>query len=68
MNEWVESKDVYFFTAANGRKYVPTTGGKMGTSVNIPDEATRKELQDAGFPATGKAITCVAYRPGFHAR
>ena len=67
MNEWVESKDVYFFTASNGRKYVPTTGGKMGTSVNIPDEATRKELQDAGFPAGGKAITCVAYRPGFHA-
>jgi len=67
MNQWVESKDVYFFTAKNGKKYVPTTGGKTGSSIKIPDEAIRKELQDAGFPATGGSITCVAYRPGFHA-
>ena len=69
MNEWVESKDVYFFTAANGRKYVPA---KTGVSVEIPDEATRKELIEAGFSGTHRGkprtkITCVAYRPGFHA-
>jgi len=69
MNKWVESKDVYFFTAKNGKKYVPA---KTGVSVEIPDEGTLKELVEAGFSGTyrGKPrtkITCVAYRPGFHA-
>jgi len=66
MNEWVSSKDVYHFTAANGKKYVPAT---TGDSILIPNGEVRQELLDLGFSKkpNNKAIRAVAYRPGFHA-
>lgn len=66
IGEWVTSADVYNFTAANGRKYVPAT---TGDSIPIPNDTVRKELLDNGFSKkpNNKAIKAVAYRPGFHA-
>ncbi|MBR3049994.1 MAG: hypothetical protein IKG61_00905, partial [Selenomonadaceae bacterium] len=73
---WLDAQDAWHFKAKNGKYYVPSTqnpftkGGKTGTSVEIPDEATRQELIKRGFlPKGSKAtkITALAYRPGWHA-
>lgn len=73
---WIDAVDTYHFTASNGRKYIPSTknpntaGGTTGASVAIPNEEVRQELIARGYlsaSSKAKAITALAYRPGWHA-
>lgn len=80
---WLDAIDGWHFTAANGKKYVPTkvnenrshmdgrkNNTKTGGSVEIPNDEVRQQLIERGFLPPGskaKTITCVAYRPGWHA-
>lgn len=76
MGVWLDAQDTWHFTAKNGKQYIPSTanpngrGGKTGTAVEIPDEATRQELIKRGFLPQGsraKTVVALAYRPGWHA-
>ena len=75
-NVWLNAQDTWHFTAKNGLQYVPSTqnpyteGGKTGGQVEIPNDEIRQELIRRGFLPKGskaKAITALAYRPGWHA-
>ena len=71
------------FEAPNGRLYVPSKGAKRtkgekkkgtGVPIIVPDEKTKKMLQDAGYsvskPKEGAehgTVLAVAARPGYHA-
>lgn len=76
MGVWLDAKDSWHFTAANGKQYVPSTknpngrGNRTGTSVPIPSDEVRQQLIERGFlPKDSKAssIVALAYRPGWHA-
>lgn len=76
MGVWLDAQDTWHFTAKNGKQYIPSTanpngrGGKTGTAVEIPNEATRQELIKRGFLPQGskaKTVVTLAYRPGWHA-
>ena len=75
MNVWVNANDAFHFQADNGKEYVPTMpnpnnegANKTGISVKIPSPEVKQKLVEQGF-ITEKAntVTCVAYRPGWHA-
>ena len=75
MGVWVDAKEAWYFTANNGKKYIPSTknpnteGNKTGTSVQIPNDQVRQNLVERGFLSKGskaKSITALAYRPGWH--
>ena len=73
---WLNAQDTFHFTAANGRQYVPSTknpntkGKATGRSIAVSklDAQTVEELKKRGYIKDGaKAITALAYRPGWHA-
>ena len=79
---WVDAKEAFYITdARTGRRYVPTFSNpnrvgaagkkkrqKTGITIPIPDEATKAELVRRGFVGPkATTVTCVAYRPGWHA-
>lgn len=75
-NVWLDAQDTWHFTAKNGHEYVPSTqnpytdGGKTGAQVEVPNDEIRNELIKRGFLPAGskaKAVTALAYRPGWHA-
>ena len=75
-NVWLDAQDTWHFTAKNGHEYVPSTqnpytdGGKTGAQVEVPNDEIRAELIKRGFLPEGskaKAVTALAYRPGWHA-
>jgi len=80
VGEWIPARMAgdWSFQAANGHHYVPAVEftdyrgkkRKTGSSIVIPDDATRQELISRGFLPVGskaKKVIALARRPGWHA-